>query len=365
MEGGNSVAEFSDSIRIGEVDSGHTEIGSGGMKVYRYADNAQIELANIGYGRSASESGISTTPYYTMGKRATDAETDIGNYSMVEGINNTAKGVASHVEGRGNTTSGHYSHVEGRDNTATASYTHVGGVGNTANALAQTVIGKYSKSVGSDDLFVIGNGTGTSNNERSTALRVKSNGSLWSENGITSDLVFDTRSDMFGMITRMSTNVYQLFFMTNGAMYKSLINTSNNPPTADTQRLYTLNDIKNTYFTISDGGNTVTPKAELATLLQDYSKVSDIPEGGYVTAQWVQSQGYTTENFVRGLYGACVSNDTLADKVNTEISKGNIDVYTESEINTKLDAIDGHFRSTYGPFKNAVDAILKGYGLIE
>ena len=411
MEGGNSVAEFSDSIRIGEVDSGHTEIGSGGMKVYRYADNAQIELANIGYGRSASESGMTTSPYYTMGKRATDTESDIGNYSMVEGIDNTAKGVASHVEGRGNTASGHYSHVEGRDNTATASYTHVGGVGNTANALAQTVIGRYSQSVGSDDLFVIGNGSRTGNNDpvRSTALRVKDNGSLWTANGITSDLVFDSRSDMisdmsglrsnrpynfyadgtwtntithqesaydaFGMITRMSTNVYQLFFITNGAMYKSLINTSNNPPTADTQRLYTLDDIKNTYFTISDGGNTVTPKAELATLLQGYAKSGDVPSvSGYVTTD------YLTQNYSKtGQDGTYAKASALSSYVSDEYFNtygatkdwvnGTFATtgWVEHNYNTKSEVsekIQDYVVSSNTRFANAVDAILRGHGLI-
>lgn len=411
MEGGNSVAEFSDSIRIGEVDSGHTEIGSGGMKVYRHTsvDDTQVELANIGYGRSASESGMTTSPYYTMGKRATDTESDIGNYSMVEGIDNTARGVASHVEGRGNTTSGHYSHVEGRDNTATASYTHVGGVGNTANALAQTVIGKYSKSVGSDDLFVIGNGTGTSNNERSTALRVKDNGSLWTANGITSDLVFDSRSDMisdmsglrsnrpynfyadgtwtntithqesaydaFGMITRMSTNVYQLFFITNGAMYKSLINTSNNPPTADTQRLYTLDDIKNTYFTISDGGNTVTPKAELATLLSGYARSGDVPSvTGYVTTD------YLTQNYSKtGQDGTYAKASALSSYISDEYFNtygatkdwvnGTFATtgWVEHNYNTKSEVsekIQDYVVSSNTRFANAVDAILRGHGLI-
>ena len=409
LEQPKSVALFGETVRVGEINSGHTNIGSDGMKVYRYADNAQIELANIGYGRSASESGISTSPYYTMGKRATDTESDIGNYSMVEGIDNTASGVASHAEGRGNTVSGHYSHAEGRNNTVTASYAHVGGVGNTANALAQTVIGKYSKSVGSDDLFVIGNGTGTSNNERSTALRVKSNGSLWSENGITSDLVFDTRSDMisdmsgllwnrpynfyadgtwtntithqesaydaFGMITRMSTNVYQLFFITNGAMYKSLINTSNNPPTADTQHLYTLNDIKNTFFTISDGGNTVTPKAELATLLEGYAKTGDVPSvTGYVTTQYLEDNYKKTgqdDTYAKAsALSSYISNEyfntygATKDWVNgTFATTGWVEhnYNTKSEVSEK---IQDYVVSSNTRFANAVDAILKGHGLI-
>ena len=319
MEGGNSVAEFSDSIRIGEVDSGHTEIGSGGMKVYRYADNAQIELANIGYGRSVSESGISTSPYYTMGKRATDTESDIGNYSMVEGIDNTASGVASHAEGRGNTISGHYAHVEGRNNAVTASYAHAGGIGNTANGQAQTVIGKYSSGHNSTDLLVVGNGTSDAN--RSNAMTLDADGDVLFKGAVGGGLTFTDRGDMinkmndlslytpysfyatstqrssgivywaktagaeddanaFGIITRMYTNTYQILFICSGKGYISIFNASTQA--YNTQKLCSIEDIKNTYFTISSDESTVTPKAELATLLGDYVKTDDI--NSYVDA---------------------------------------------------------------------------------
>ena len=385
LEQSKSVALFGESVRIGEVGSGHTEIDSGGMKVYRY-DGTQVELANIGYGRSASESGISTSPYYTMGKRATNTESDIGNYSMVEGIDNTASGVASHSEGRGNTVSGHYAHVEGRNNTVTASYAHAGGIGNTANGQAQTVIGKYSSSHNSTDLLVVGNGTSDTN--RSNAMTLDTDGNVIFKGGIGSRLTFESRSDMitkmssllwntpynfyadgtwtntithqesvydaFGMITRMSTNVYQLFFITNGAMYKSLINTSSNPPTADTQRLYTLDDIKNTYFTISTDGNTVTPKAELATLLSDYAKTGDIPSiTGYVTTD------YLTQNYTK------TGQDSTYAKFNDVYTISDVQrLFVPVDVNDNGESLKYVLNSNCTRFKGAVDKILKDYGLI-
>ena len=71
--------------------------------------------------------------------------------------------MGDHSEGVNTTASGGYgAHAEGYDNTASGAYSHAGGVGNTAAYEAQTVIGKYASAPASDDLMLIGNGSGAS-----------------------------------------------------------------------------------------------------------------------------------------------------------------------------------------------------------
>jgi len=133
-------------------------------------------------------------------KRIYSTEVASGNYSFVgSGGRNTASGNNSFVGGGyGNTASGHNSFVGGGSaNTASGFYSCVGGgsgnyasgvysfVGggyyNTAQSLGETVVGLFAtigsgtsnSYVSTDRLFVIGNGTGTS--ERSNALTILKN----------------------------------------------------------------------------------------------------------------------------------------------------------------------------------------------
>lgn len=385
LEQPKSVALFGESVRIGEIDSGHTNIGSGGMTVYDYDKNneTQIELANIGYGsgngyESMDDDGTITTtvtaPYYTFGVRGNGTT---GNYSVAEGYGNVAAGYASHAEGK--------------NNRARAAYSHAGGIGNITNYAGQTVIGKYAVAPTSDDLFVVGKGYSDSN--RQNAMRLKFNGHVEFNDAVGTGLEFVDRTSMrrilskdeyatkkpyaffgdqswvngmvgsdggssaFGIASKTTENIWQLMFMTGQHVYQSVYRP--NGDTVDTQRLYTLDDIKNTYFTISDGGNTVTPKAELATLLSDYAKTDDIPSiTGYVTTEYAE-QTYAKQ----GSLGNYVSIGTLADKVNGHITNGDIPVYQKSET-LSADQVEAKIRSTYNPFKNAVEAILRDHSLI-
>lgn len=156
---GNSAAFFGvennmPTSRVGYQNSGHSVIDSGGMEIY--GGDGTTQIANLGYGPGASSSGSTlNAPYYTLGTRASGPV--VGNYSMVEGYNNTASGYASHCEGRGNTASGHYSHAGGR--------------GTIAAGVSQTAIGEYNKEDTSNEYaFIVGSGSGANNRRNALAV---------------------------------------------------------------------------------------------------------------------------------------------------------------------------------------------------
>lgn len=160
---GVNVAQYGTSARVGSETSGHVNIASTGMQVY--GSSGSTLLANIGYGEGTGPSGSSATaPYYSLGVRTGT----IGNYSVVEGNNNTASGFASHAEGEYAEATGVHAHAQ--NNGTIARY-------------SQTVIGEYNVAQGSntgrssgDLAFIIGNGV--SNNARSNALTVDWEGNV-------------------------------------------------------------------------------------------------------------------------------------------------------------------------------------------
>lgn len=159
-KGGNSVAFYGDTARVGKSDTRHIEIKDGGMQVY---SNASTVTAHFGYGTVTVSSGTATGPYYTLGTRTGNN----GLYSVAEGQNVTASGPCSHAEGSGTTASGVCSHA--------------GGEGTIAEKWHQTAIGKYNvanTSYFADEqgLFIVGNGQ--SNSSRSNALFLDTNGNL-------------------------------------------------------------------------------------------------------------------------------------------------------------------------------------------
>lgn len=192
-----SVARFgADGARLGETGGAHSIVDEDGQRFY--ASDGTTQLANIGYGQGASESGTAIAPYYTFGQRP--ANSQVGNYSVAEGFgveasgyashaegylttasennshaegynttasgfashaegdNTTASYFASHAEGDSTTASGRYSHAEGYLTTASGSNSHAQNVGTKAGYYAQTAIGKYNDNK-SDTAFEIGNGT--------------------------------------------------------------------------------------------------------------------------------------------------------------------------------------------------------------
>ena len=238
-------------VRVGLMNAGHSIIDSNGMRVYGGDGSAQI--ANLGYGEGNTESGTATAPYFTLGVRAGST---VGNYSMVEGYNNSATAFAAHAEGSGTAATAPYAHAEGKETTASASYAHAGGVGNTAAYAGQTVIGKYATSPAADDLFMVGNGADASN--RANAVRLKDDGHVEFSGAVGSGLTWSSvagmesamtglsldrpylfyagsswtdatgagGSDAFGMIAKTSTTDWRMIFIAGSNVYKSVYDTS-------------------------------------------------------------------------------------------------------------------------------------------
>jgi hypothetical protein len=93
----------------------------------------------------------------------------LAGYSHAEGNSTEAHGIGSHAEGYYTKTYGTGSHAGGL---YTEAYGSMDGAGLPANV--QTVFGKYNVRNNYDSLFVIGNGVGDTNPQRSDILRVNS-----------------------------------------------------------------------------------------------------------------------------------------------------------------------------------------------
>ncbi len=112
------------------------------------------------------------------------ATTASGYCSHTEGFNTTASNEYSHAEGNSTTASGYASHAEGNSTTASGGRSHAEGFNTTASNYASHASGKYSRLMANGgnlstqigDVFVIGNGTGTTS--RSNALRVTYKGDI-------------------------------------------------------------------------------------------------------------------------------------------------------------------------------------------
>lgn len=111
-----------------------------------------------------------------------------GTYSHAEGGYAISVGLASHAEGSNTLTSGDYAHAEGYLSTGSANfshaegyltitkglYSHAEGIGTIASGSGQHVGGKYNIRNNNFSLFVIGDGSGDSNDLRHDVLRVNS-----------------------------------------------------------------------------------------------------------------------------------------------------------------------------------------------
>lgn len=97
-------------------------------------------------------------------------------YSHAEGAYTRAYATGSHAEGYQAWTYGDYSHAQGNSTRTVGSYSFAGGIYTISSGSGQAVLGKYNLRDNSTSLFVIGNGTGTTNALRSDVLRVETFG---------------------------------------------------------------------------------------------------------------------------------------------------------------------------------------------
>ena len=99
----------------------------------------------------------------------------MGKVSSVKGEYNQAFGEAATAEGIATKAVGDASHSEGFYTLANQAYSHAEGMYTIAAGIAQTVVGKYNK-INFDNLFIVGNGTGTASADRSNAFEVLADG---------------------------------------------------------------------------------------------------------------------------------------------------------------------------------------------
>ena len=163
-----------------------------------YVDDV-VEYANRASFPAAGETGkiyvaIDTSSMYRWTGSTYTSVGGSGGSSSFDLSDRLAKG----VDANGNPVVGAV--VEGAlgeiENAATGEYSHAGGKGTVAAGESQTAIGKYNQEQGNDVLFVIGNGTSSS--DRSDAFAIKSDGTLVFANGaeITPEQFFTMKNKM-------------------------------------------------------------------------------------------------------------------------------------------------------------------------
>ena len=192
-----------EGIEIGVYDNGAMKTNAGVDAKYK---NKTIVIDPDGFNKieftGSIKGGLNNTAsgMYSHAEGYDNTASDM--YSHAEGKHNTASGESSHAEGHDNTASGLYSHAEGEHNTASGERSHAEGYSNTASGLyshaegehnevsgrsaavfgkyntnsinCAVVCGKYNKKyTGEDEVyFIVGNGTGTEDIDRSNALEV-------------------------------------------------------------------------------------------------------------------------------------------------------------------------------------------------
>lgn len=94
------------------------------------------------------------------------------DYAHAEGVRTLSEGIGSHSEGYLTTGSGDYSHAEGWRTIARGEGSHAEGQGTIASGTYQHVQGRFNKRGNNFSLFVIGDGTGDADANRSDIIRV-------------------------------------------------------------------------------------------------------------------------------------------------------------------------------------------------
>ena len=184
QSGGNLLARSNGlALRDGMIEL--ATLQQSGMDINTDDGNGNlVNIAHLGYGPGTdSGGGTSDAPYYNLGIRTGT----VGNYSVVEGSQNEARGYASHAEGShtlagestahaegshtqalrphnhsegyNTTANGVSAHAEGHETTATGDYSHSQNYFTIADQPSQTAIGYCNTANNTNNLFAIGNGT--------------------------------------------------------------------------------------------------------------------------------------------------------------------------------------------------------------
>ena len=173
-DGSNSsyMVTFSESLTVGNRNS------SSNIGRFSVAEGYNI-TASGDYSHAEGYSSVASGDYSHAEGLGTNAD---GSQSHAEGNETNARGANSHAEGSQTSAYGGASHAEGYYTNAQGDYSHAGGYYTTAYFDYQTVIGKHNNNK-STTLFEVGNGT--SNNAKSNAFEVYSDGKFSLDNGTT------------------------------------------------------------------------------------------------------------------------------------------------------------------------------------
>jgi len=134
-------------------------------------NNYIFDLVKPNQGDASSSEDLSLTLSYYAHAEGIDTFA-FGSGSHTEGYQTKTLGPHSHAEGEGTLALGISSHAEGTGSIAIGNYSHTEGYYTIASGAYQHVQGTYNKRDNATSLFVIGDGTGDSNANRSDILRV-------------------------------------------------------------------------------------------------------------------------------------------------------------------------------------------------
>jgi len=200
----NYIARWTDSrtLSIGSIQDDNTTVTIGVRTIIGSANTA-TGANSFAQGNSVSATGQNA---HAQGVFAIAS----GNNSHAEGYQTTASNDQSHAEGNQTWASGIGSHAEGSLTRAIGQYSHAEGQETIASGSYQLAIGKYNRRGNITSLFIIGNGTGDADVDRSDVVRVETSGvqisgSLTVSSGSTEFQVLGTGVKMGNTITDIHT----------------------------------------------------------------------------------------------------------------------------------------------------------------
>lgn len=184
-------------------------------------EGTYYRTTSVGDGSHAE--GIGTTAN-TSGSHAEGFQTIAsGNNSHAEGSGTIASGTHSHTEGSSTTAAGVASHAEGINTTASGNISHVSGYENIAASYGEFVVGRYNYTgssaststwVDTDQLFVVGNGTGVTS--QNNALTVYKNGNAILDGDFSATTFYGGGSGLTGITDTVLETIYLTYSGTSG-----------------------------------------------------------------------------------------------------------------------------------------------------
>ena len=166
----NYIARWTDTttLSIGSIQDDNATVTIGVRTIIGNANTA-TGANSLAQGNSVSATGQNSHAQGVFNIAS-------GDNSHAEGYQTTASGDYSHAEGFQTFATGSNSHAEGDSTIAIGQGSHAEGKGTIASGSYQLAIGQYNRRGNTTSLFVIGNGTGDLDNNRSDVVRVETSG---------------------------------------------------------------------------------------------------------------------------------------------------------------------------------------------